>query len=210
MGMLLFFPLMLMLTARLMDHTFDTLPWYNLSEGLPTAVFSQAEGRRVSFPVLTGHDGKMMSSADLKGKIYLAFFFSVRSEYLAKITARLRFATYKYPKEEDIVYVCFNTEFDSLIVPEIRNYMRDAKAPEGKWFFLNGPEEVLDSLYQEVFLIKDYSESSNIWLVDAEGYFRGKYNANREQEIERAMEDIALLKKEQRVAAAKVRKGAKK
>jgi|GEM_PF-5486008 len=198
-GMLLFFPLMLMLTARFMKHTFKTLPYYQLSEGIPTAVFSEEGGRTVQFDSLLTHEGTLTNSAAFGGKVYLAFFFSPRSPHLVKITKRLLYATYKYPDEEDIVFVCFNTEPEATGTVEMNTFMQDAKARKGKWFFLTGEPQRLDRLYKEGFLMSDYREVSRIWLVDTKGALRGHYNANKEQEIERAIEDIALLKRELRV-----------
>lgn len=202
-GMLLFFPLMLMLTARFMSHTFKTLPYFKLTDGLPEAVFSPEAGRQVSFDSLMTHDGIQMNSSDLEGRVYLSFFFSPKSEFVAKITKRLLYATYKYPKEDDIVFVCFNTEPAIADTSDMAAYMRDAKARKDKWYFLTGDSAYLDNLYQDDFMLPDYKEVSHLWLVDAKGYLRGRYNANREQEIERAIEDIALLKREMLLAKQK-------
>jgi hypothetical protein len=45
-----------------------------------------------------------------------------------------------------------------------------------------------------------------MYLIDTEGHIRGRYNANFEEQIKDAIEDIALLKKELDIRAYEERK----
>ncbi|MDP4588381.1 MAG: SCO family protein, partial [Flavobacteriales bacterium] len=144
-------------------------------------------------------DGIQFHSDSLKGKVWLASFYSTNNKYIGKITRRLLWPNFKYRNEEDIYQVSFSmdTEYDT---PEVlKTYIDDATKYnqfEGKWQFLTGDQEKIHELIRSGFEHQDLENTSVVFLVDTEGYVRGRYEGNREDEIKDAIEDIALLKKE--------------
>ena len=90
-----------------------------------------------------------------------------------------------------------DTEYDT---PEVlKTYIDDATKYnqfEGKWQFLTGDQEKIHELIRSGFEHQDLENTSVVFLVDTEGFVRGRYEGNREDEIKDAIEDIALLKKE--------------
>jgi protein SCO1/2 len=205
-GVLLFLPLFgLVLFGILGDHEFNTLPYFT-KEG-------PVEGRipgvqQVGSFNLINQDGAPFSSDSLKGKVWLAAFFSTDAPHVASVTKQLLWPNFRYRSEEDIVTVCFtldaSTDQPAVLKPYVAENTRYNDQP-GKWQFLTGDQAAIDELIADDFMIqRDEEEPNNIatiWLVDSEGYLRGVYHAASEDDIRDAVEDIALLQKEMDEAA---------
>ena len=204
-AMMLALPLAgLVFFGLLTEHNFNTLPYYNTEgsfEGL------SMEAQHVGPFELTNHNGNAFGSDSLLGKVWIASFFGTDAPHIAQITRQLLWPNFRYRDEDDIVMVSFSLspEHDS---PEVlQEYVaRNTRynGYEGKWQFLTGDSATMDHVVHDQFMIKrDPSDPNNVatlWLVDAEGYLRGVYNASSENAIRDAVEDIALLKKEMDLA----------
>lgn len=194
-GVLFLFPLVWLLFFGLAgDHKFRTLKYYTPEH--PTGVDS---GSYV-LPdfVFENQDGIVVTNDSLKGKIWLAAFYSLNNPNLAKITERLLNVDFKYRKEPDIRIVVFSTdcEFDQQQprADYINSNSRYHTYPH-KWDYLAGNQDAMQSFIRNGFLINDIRNEAIFRLVDEQGRIRGLYG-NTEYHIEDAMEDIALLRKE--------------
>lgn len=189
----------------LTEHNFQTLPYYT-REG---AVEGRSlDAQRVGHFSLTNQDGEVFSSQTLRGKVWMAAFFGTDAPHVAQVTRQLLWPNFRYRDEEDIVLVCFSLS-PKHDTPEVLKAYVDRNTryngPEGKWQFLTGPQDQIDRIVSEDFMIqRDPHEPNNVatlWLVDAEGFLRGVYHAASEDAIRDAVEDIALLQKEMDLAA---------
>ncbi|MEY3009512.1 MAG: hypothetical protein RLZZ314_154 [Bacteroidota bacterium] len=189
----------------LTEHNFQTLPYYT-REG---AVEGRSlDAQRVGHFSLTNQDGEAFSSQTLRGKVWMAAFFGTDAPHVAQVTRQLLWPNFRYRDEEDIVLVCFSLS-PKHDTPEVLKAYVDRNTryngPEGKWQFLTGPQDQIDRIVSEDFMIqRDPHEPNNVatlWLVDAEGFLRGVYHAASEDAIRDAVEDIALLQKEMDLAA---------
>lgn len=211
-GLLLLFPLGFLLFFSSMEHKFDTMPYFGehlvVEQSKPGGVVFDTIYYRIPDFELTNQDGIPFHSDSLKGKVYLAAFFSTSSPYLAKITKRLLSVNFKYRREPDIGIVCFSTDPEYDQPKKLARYVDELRVDRSKFTFLTGSVEEMSTLITDGFLIPDYKNTSSIWLVDPEGHLRGKYNGNKEEELQRAVEDIALLKKEIDVRNYRQRKNA--
>jgi len=123
------------------------------------------------------------------------------------MTKQLLWPNFRYRDESDIVVVSISLSPEHDTPEVLQEYVaRNTRYNgfEGKWQFLTGSAEEVDRVVAEEFMIQRDSEEPNnvatIWLVDTEGFLRGVYHAASEDAIRDAVEDIALLKKEQDVA----------
>jgi len=191
-SILFLFPLIwVMLFGVFGDHHFNTLPYYapegqdSTSYVLPPFAF-------------TNQEGEVYTSDSLKGKVWIAAFYSLNSPYIPKITERLLNINWKYRDEGDIAIVVFSTQssFDTTQItrPYIDQNSRYNKFP-GKWQFLTGNDSTIQDYIRNGFMVEDLSSEAIFRLVDEQGHIRGLYG-NTEYHMRNAMEDIALLKKE--------------
>lgn len=213
-GLLLLFPLTFILVFSSMEHRFDSLPYF----GEKLAVEHVDNGETVVDTVyyklpefeLLNQDGEIYSSDSLKGRVYLAAFFSTGSPYIAKITKRLLHANFRYRNEADIAIICFTLDPANDTPEVLKEYTDELRVDLNKFQFLTSADSSILELVKDGFLLDDYENTSRIWLVDTEGHLRGKYNGNKEEEIQRATEDVALLKKEIDLERYEARKQAEK
>lgn len=201
-GVLFLFPLSLILFFGLgSSHHFNTLPYYGPKQAVnnPETGLRDTLYHRLPDFELTNHEGKIYTLDSLQGKVWVAAFFSTNSPYIQKITKRLLWPNFRYRHESDIVLVCF-TQDVSHDTPEVLKAYVDQMTTyhdfPGKWQFLTGNQQDIDSLVQHGFLLNDPQNTSTLMLIDTKGHIRGEYNGNLEEHIKNAIEDIALLKKE--------------
>jgi len=194
-GILFLFPLAwFVLFVGYGKHHFNTLPYFDSGHatGADTSDYHLPE---FSF---TNHEGAVYTLDSLRGKVWIAAFYSMSDPNLAKITERLLNINWRYRGEHDIAIVVFSTspEGDSSAVtaPYIEVNTRYNEFP-GKWQFLAGPDSLLQAYIRDGFFVTDLSTEARFRLVDPNGQIRGLYG-NTEYHIQDAIEDIALLKKE--------------
>lgn len=196
-GILLGFPLAFVLIFSNMDHNFDSLPYFG-----DQTVVQQSNGTadtlRYKVPPYSfiNQDGSVLKSEDLSGKVYLATFFSTNSPFLPKISKRLLNVNFRYRDEPDIALVCFSLDPEHDTPEVLAKYTKDLRVDQSKFYFFTSDSIDMIGFAREAFLIDDPLNSSVFWLVDTRNQLRGKYDGNKEEEMQRAIEDIALLKKE--------------
>lgn len=142
--------------------------------------------------------GQVITSDSLKGKIWMAAFFSMKDEHVNDITERLLNINWRYRNEPDVWIVCFSTDgandIPALTKPYVEKNTKYNRFPN-KWQFLRGDQPTMDSFIRNGFLIDDLSKEAIFRLVDEKGQIRALYG-NTEFHFKSASEDIALLKKE--------------
>ena len=191
-------------------HKFNTLPYFT-STGQTDSLVANAQ--RVSEFQLINHKGEQYGSEDLKGKVWIAAFFSINAEHAGMTTKQLLWPNFRYRDVEGINIVCFTLDPENDTQEVLSEYVHmntRYNGVEDKWQFLTGEKEKIDRIIEEDFMIqRDEEEPNNIatlWLVDAEGYLRGVYHAASENALRDATEDIALIRKEMDVEEYRLEK----
>ena len=201
-GVLFLFPLVWVIFFGVMGtHHFSTLPYFDVNHIEGDTVVSE---HVVRFDKLKNEFGKSFNSDSLKGKVWLACFYSLNDPHIAKITERLLNINFKYRDEPDIQIVVFSTDSISISNDVAQDYLFSLtkyNGFSGKWRFLSSLDstEEVNRIMKESFFINDLSKEARFRLVDTEGHVRGLYG-NTEYHMQSIIEDIALLKKELDVA----------
>jgi protein SCO1 len=191
-------------------HNFNTLPYYG-----PRQLLTQNDGttdtvyHQLPTFQFTNQNGNPWGNDSLKNKVWLASFYSTNSPYIEKITNRLLWPNFRYRDESDIIVVSFSTDTDHDTPEVLATYIEkttEYNGFPGKWQFLTGDQAGIHTLMKEGFDLPLVDNTSALYLVDAEGYLRGRYDGNSEYAIRDAVEDIALLKKEMDEAVFKAKK----
>ncbi|MEY3397706.1 MAG: hypothetical protein RL220_300 [Bacteroidota bacterium] len=197
----------LLLFGKAFTHNFETLPYFSAEH--PTG---SKEPVGFSIPSFTfrNQNGEEFHSDSLKGKVWLASFFSLGDPYLKDLTAQLKSVSWKYRDQPDVYIICFSTNpaLDSTM--DVQHYVNEKTMYHeypGKWQFLLGDRDSIRTYIRDAFLIEDVTNSADLILVDDEGRLRGKYTARSELNVSAAMEDIAMLKKEADLKAYERKKG---
>jgi protein SCO1/2 len=194
-GILFLFPLAWLLIFGVGGkHNFNTLKYYGPeAEGM-----LDSSGYIIPPFVFQNQDGEAFSSDSLKGKVWLAAFYSMNNPHIKDITDRLLTLNFRYRKEPDIYIVSFSTDCDydqpAVLKPYIEANTRYNEFPR-KWQFLTGDQQAMGGIIRNGFLLNNPKEEAIFRLIDDKGHIRGLYG-NTEFHFKNAIEDIALLKKE--------------
>ncbi len=201
-GVLFLFPLVWVIFFGVMGtHHFSTLPYFDAAHiGGDTVPSNHV----VQFDHLKNESGLIYTSDSLKGKVWLACFYSLKDPRLAKITERLLNINFKYRDEPDIKIIVFSTDTTPISTDEAQSYLfalTKYNGFSGKWRILSNVDSVqeVNKVMKEAFFINDLSSEARFRLVDTQGHVRGLYG-NTEYHMQSIIEDIALLKKEVDVA----------
>ncbi|MDZ4750487.1 MAG: SCO family protein [Flavobacteriales bacterium] len=182
-----------------MDHRFGSLPYFSAEH--PTGSEMPIDYIIPPFE-FQNQEGVVFTSDSLKGKIWIAACFSLEDSYLLEITAQLKSVGWKYRDEPDIAVVCFSTNPAVDTTLGLKRYVDEKTMYHrypGKWQFLVGEKDSIDDYLHRAFLIREIEDNADLFLVDKEGHIRGKYSARSEMNVKDAMEDIALLKKQEKI-----------
>jgi cytochrome oxidase Cu insertion factor (SCO1/SenC/PrrC family) len=195
-GILFLFPLSWVLFFGVMGkHHFNTLLYYDANhlEGSSDSlshVMAPFQG--------VDENGHSFGLSHMQGGVWLACFYSLDDEHIAKITERLLNINFKYRDEPDISIVVFSTDPQSDSLQRVQAYLNGLtkyNVNQNKWKFVQLDSLNLQSIQKESFFIKDLSNEALYRLVDPSGHVRGMYG-NTEYHMQSIIEDIALLKKE--------------
>ena len=154
---------------------------------------------------LTNQNGEKVTEADYEDRIYVAdFFFTtcqticpIMTDHMVRIQEEL-----KNDQEVLLLSHSVTPEIDS--VAQLKKYAREKGVNDSKWNLVTGDKQEIYELARKSYLAaKDqpYSEydlihTENFVLVDKKRRIRGFYDGTQSEDIDRLLEDIAVLKAE--------------
>ncbi len=200
--MLVLFPLGFLLFFGLaLDHKFNTLSYYHPSEILLDSTSNEL-GKSYMIPDFSfqNYNGETISREMLSDDVYLLAPYSLNSEYVSVITKRLLTANFKYREEDNIKIIGLNSDGIVQSKGQLEEYMSNLfiNTDESEnYFYLSSNSKLeMQDFIQKGLGIRNLDNSAVIVLIDTESKIRGRYNLNAERQINDAMDDIALLRKE--------------
>ena len=154
---------------------------------------------------LTNQNGKTVTEKDYADKIYVAdFFFTtcqticpIMTDHMVKIQERLR-------DEQDVLLLSHTVQPEVDTVAQLKKYALEKGVNPQKWNLVTGDKKQIYDLARKSYLAaKDapYNEyelihTENFVLVDTKKRIRGFYDGTLPEEIDRLLEDIAILQRE--------------
>lgn len=151
-------------------------------------------------------DSVMISSKQMKGKIWIAdFFFTSCPTICPKMTnqmKRLSLSTKDLSKQIQFMSFSINPEVDQPT--RLQEYIKRFGIEAKNWYFFTGNEEKIHLLGDQHFLVNarpdlgsegGYAHSEAFVLVDREGYIRGMYNGTDSAEVDQLEKDLRKLLK---------------
>ncbi len=155
----------------------------------------------------TDQDGKTVTEKDVAGKIYVTDFIFTRCGSICPImTANMKTLQEKYKNDDGILLLSHSVTPQMDSVPVLKRYAEAKGIISGKWHLLTGNEDQIYAMAKKQYFAGDtigyyqtgneFLHTENFILVDKHRRIRGVYNGTLALEMERLIEDIATLKKE--------------
>ena len=187
------------------------LPVYNPSELDERLVDSELQGKGRNHRVLPfqliNQYGDTVTDKDLEGNIYVADFFFTTCPGICKdmaVQKRRLQSVFKDDPSFVLVSHTVTPEIDS--VPVMHEYADLQGAMKGKWQLLTGDKPQIYKLARQSYFAifdeggngdeNDFIHTENFVLVDPSKRIRGFYDGTSEEDVDRLIDDIAILKKE--------------
>lgn len=156
----------------------------------------------------TDQNGHTVTNQTLSGKIYAAnFFFTTCPSICPKMTNNLQAVTDSFAKNSSVVLVSFSVNPETDTVAQLKEYAQNKHINSAQWHLLTGNRTQLYQLARQSYFAEEepgYNKDSTEFLhtehcvlVDKKGHLRGIYNATLKLEINRLIEDITILLKEE-------------
>jgi protein SCO1 len=154
---------------------------------------------------LTAQDGNTVSTADFKGKIWVANFIFTRCAgpcpLMTSRMAEVNQAIGKKDPDVELVSITVDPEHDTPAV--LKEYGEHVGASPERWKFLTGPRDQIEAVVMKGFLQTLGKEpsgtpihSTRFVLVDRDGWMRGFLDGNDPELPQKLLMDIGDLLRE--------------
>jgi cytochrome oxidase Cu insertion factor (SCO1/SenC/PrrC family) len=153
----------------------------------------------------TAQDGNAVSTADFKGKLWVANFIFTRCTgpcpLMTSRMAQLNQALQGKTKDVELVSITVDPEYDTPQV--LKQYAEQVGASPDRWKFLTGPKDQIDNVVMKGFLQALGREpsgapihSTRFVLVDRDGWMRAFLDGNDPEVAQKLLMDIGDLLRE--------------
>ncbi len=151
-------------------------------------------------------DSSEVTNDTFKDKIYVADFFFTSCRTICPVMKTQMLRVYDSIENDPDVLLLSHTidpEFDTVGL--LNDYANRLGVNSKKWHFVTGSKEEIYKIAQTSYFataMEDKSEpdgfihSGAFLLIDKEKRIRGKYDGTKEEDVNRLLEDIEKLKKE--------------
>ena len=186
------------------------LPVYNPVDVNPRlvddSVKHSSRNHRIADFNLINQNGNTVGKRDFEDKIYVADFFFTRCQTICPVmTVNMRELQDHFTDDPDLKFLSHSVTPVMDSVPILRAYADKNKAIDGKWEITTGDKRHIYELARKSYFAvldegdggdQDFIHTEQFILVDKKGRIRGFYDGTEKEEIQRIIEDIALLKAE--------------
>ncbi|MGA9269571.1 MAG: SCO family protein [Lutimonas sp.] len=188
----------------------DQLPVYNPVDVNPRLVDDSVKhisrDHRISDFQLINQDGEIVSKKDFEDKIYVADFFFTRCQTICPIMAvNMKDLQEEFKNDPDLKFLSHSVTPVMDSVPVLRAYADKMEAIDGKWEITTGDKKHIYELARKSYFAvldegdggdQDFIHTEQFILVDQKGQIRGFYDGTEKEEMQRIIDDIAILKRE--------------
>ena len=188
----------------------DELPVYNPVDVNPRLVDDSVKhisrNHRIAEFDLVNQNGEIITKEDFEGKIYVADFFFTRCQTICPIMAvNMRDLQEEFKSDPDLKFLSHSVTPVMDSVPVLRDYADKNKAIDGKWEITTGRKRHIYELARKSYFAvldegdggdQDFIHTEQFVLVDKKGRIRGFYDGTEKEEMQRIIDDIAILKNE--------------
>jgi protein SCO1/2 len=188
----------------------DKLPVYNPVDVNPRLVDDSVKhisrNHRISDFSLINQNGETITKEDFEGKIYVTDFFFTRCQTICPIMAvNMKDLQEEFKNDPDLKFLSHSVTPVMDSVPVLRAYADKNEAIDGKWEITTGDKRHIYELARKSYFAvldegdggdQDFIHTEQFILVDQEGQIRGFYDGTEKEEMQRIIDDISILKRE--------------
>ncbi len=187
------------------------LPFINKPDFTPEWIEPSSAGYRNIHTIpafsFTNQDGQTITEKTVEGKIYVAdFIFTRCGSICPKMTGNMGKIQAAFKNDKDIMLLSHSVTPEMDSVPVLKKYAEAKGVISGKWQLLTGNKEAIYTLAKKQYFAGDtigyyqtgneFLHTENFILLDRHRRIRGVYNGTLLVEMDRLIEDINVLKKE--------------
>ncbi len=156
--------------------------------------------------ILVERTGKRTTSADMRGKVWIAdFIYTTCTDTCPTQSAAMAMLQGKFGNRSDLRFVSFSVDPERDTPEVLSRYADRFRASADRWLFLTGDKEQIARLVQQGFrlsaaaLTEATSKESIILhsprfvLIDRQSQIRGYYDSRDSTALERLNKDVVLL-----------------
>ena len=154
---------------------------------------------------LTNQNGETITQNTYKNKIYVADFFFTTCQTICPIMTGHMAEIQEKLKNDDEVMLLSHTvtpEIDSVV--QLKKYALEKGVNDAKWNLVTGDKKQIYDLARKSYLAakdvtfseNDLVHTENFVLVDKKKRIRGFYDGTDKESIEKLLNDIKILEKE--------------
>lgn len=221
---LLLLPTILYVMLTTGKHNFVSLPYLTYTDEK-----NETKQREIPPFSFTNQDGKTITNADYKGKIYVADFFFTTCPGICKImTENMKRLQEEFVKQEDFALLSHTVNPERDTVETLKRYARDKGADTRNWNFVTGTKEDIYKIAESYFANASpdslapggFLHSEFFILIDKEGKIRCReeddgnikavYDGTSEVDMRKLKDDIKVLIAEYNLALKKNNNASKK
>ncbi len=179
---------------------------YRIFQARPSSKFLKPILSAPNFSFTT-QEGKIFSSARLKGKVWVCDFIFTRCSGTCPIlSGHLRVLARQFKDQDDFKLVTFTVDPDYDKVPVMAKYAKEFGADPQQWIFLTGTKKDLYTMIKQGFKLSaaedpqaipgfEFIHTIRVVLVDADGKIRGMYDGDDLNDIQNLQLDAVYLLK---------------
>lgn len=179
-------------------------------EMVDSSIQRKGYGHKIGEFAFLNQDGKTITRADVKGKVFVAeYFFTTCGTICPKMNVQMQRVQKAYYNNDRVKILSFTVDPEIDTVAQMKLYAEGHGAKKNKWHFLTGDKAKLYQLARTSFFVlkpaeaqnlgdggSDFIHTNNFVLVDQQLRIRGYYDGTSEKEVSHLIEDIDLLLKE--------------
>jgi len=186
----------------------NSVPYYHTADFTPLwdgqGHFSKDTLHTIAPFRFTNQDGKAVTNASFKNKIYVAnFFFTICPGICPKLTANLGKVADTFKDSPEVMFISHSVTPDIDSVTQLKKYAVEHGIRSGQWNLITGDKEKIYSLARQSYFVEreigfqnstqGFLHTEHFILIDQQGHLRGIYNGTLALESERLIDDIMLL-----------------
>jgi protein SCO1/2 len=156
---------------------------------------------------LTNQNGKTITQTDYDGKIYVAdFFFTTCGTICPIMTSNMKKVQKAILLDDDVMLLSHTVTPEIDTVAQLKRYAIEKGVLSHKWNLVTGSKKDIYNLARKSYLVAKYDptkddaygmvHTENFVLIDKQKRIRGLYDGTDDEDIDRLLEDISILKKE--------------
>jgi len=185
----------------------ETLPIYQPAEVneklVDSSIIHVSKYHKISDFILTNQNGKEITQADYKDKIYVADFFFTTCQDICPVMTKNMYELQEELKNDNEILLLSHTVIPEVdTVKRLKEYAIENNVDDSKWNLVTGDKKQIYELARKSYLAVEDSNfnefdmihTENFMLIDKEKQIRGFYDGTNSEEINRLMKDIAILK----------------